>query len=89
MNKTGDLVSAHEPLPGVVAVVCGREHDPWRRWHNHCSLGERRLVSRVSLGAGKVRAPGRESNSLAGAAPREIGLEAMMVGSRLRSGGQR
>ena len=29
-----------------------------------------------------MRAPGRESNSLAGAAPREIGLEAMMVGKQ-------
>jgi len=37
----------------------------------------------------KVRAPSRESNSLAGVAPREIGLEAMMVESRLRDGGRR
>jgi hypothetical protein len=39
---------------------------------------------------GKVRLPGRELKSLAGAAPhREIGFEAMMVTSRLMAGGRR
>ena len=35
----------------------------------------------------QVRAPGWKAKILAGAAPREIGREAMMVGSRLSAGG--